>query len=126
MPGASEWFRGAVVAYDSAVKQSVLGLRDGPVVSAEAAAAMAEGARRLLGGEVGLATTGVAGPTEQEGEPVGTVFVGLALPGSAPEATRVRLPGDRERVRQLATISALNSLRIRLRETRARFLSPLR
>ena len=73
VPGASEWFRGAVVAYDSAVKRSLLGVGDGPVVTGEAAAAMADGARRVLDADVGLATTGVAGPTEQEGRPVGTV-----------------------------------------------------
>ena len=114
VPGASQWFRGAVVAYDPAVKRSVLGVADGPVVTIEAAADMAEGARRVLGGDVGLATTGVAGPTEQEGRPVGTLIVGLALPGSAPEAVELRLPGDRERVRQLATISALSALRRQL------------
>jgi nicotinamide-nucleotide amidase len=117
VPGASDWFRGAVVAYDAAVKRSVLGIADGPVVTMEAAAAMAEGARRVLGSDVGLATTGVAGPAEQEDRPVGTVVVGLALPGSAPEAVELRLPGDRERVRQLATISALNILRGRLTAT---------
>jgi nicotinamide-nucleotide amidase len=114
VPGASEWFRGAVVAYDSAVKRSLLGVGDGPVVTAEAAAAMAEGARRVLGADVGLATTGVAGPSEQEGRPVGTVVVGLALPGAEPEGVELRMPGDRERVRQLATISALDVLRRRL------------
>jgi len=114
VPGASEWFRGAVVAYDVGVKQSVLGVADGPVVTREAAAAMAEGARRVLGAEVGLATTGVAGPAEQEGRSVGTVVVGLALPGSVPDAVELRLPGDRERIRQLATISALDVLRRRL------------
>ena len=87
VPGASEWFRGAVVAYDSDVKRSLLGVGDGPVVTGEAAAAMAEGARRVLGADVGLATTGVAGPTEQEGRPVGTVVVGLALPGVRPRAS---------------------------------------
>jgi len=115
VPGASDWFRGAVVAYDSAVKRSLLHVADGPVVTAEAAAAMADGARRALGAEVGLATTGVAGPTEQEGRPVGTVVVGLALPGTEPGAVELRLPGDREVVRQLATISALDVLRRRLR-----------
>ena len=112
--GASAWFRGAVVAYDAAVKRSVLGVADGPVVTREAAAAMAEGARQVLGADVGLATTGVAGPAEQEGRPVGTVVVGLAVPGSIPDGVELRLPGDRERVRQLATISALNVLRCRL------------
>ena len=112
--GASAWFRGAVVAYDAAVKRSVLGVADGPVVTREAAAAMAEGARQVLGADVGLATTGVAGPAEQEGRPVGTGVVGLAVPGSIPDGVELRLPGDRERVRQLATISALNVLRCRL------------
>jgi len=114
VPGASAWFRGALIAYDAAVKRSVLGVADGPVVSLEAAVAMAEGVRRVLGADVGLATTGVAGPTVQEDRPVGTVMVGLVIPGSAPDAVELRLPGDRERVRQIATISALNVLRRRL------------
>ena len=116
VPGASEWFRGGIVAYDVGVKMAILGVADGPVVSREAAAAMAEGARQVLGADVGLSTTGVAGPTEQEGRPLGTVVVGHALPGSAPDAVELRLPGDRERVRQLATISAMNVLRRRLLE----------
>jgi nicotinamide-nucleotide amidase len=112
--GASTWFRGTVVAYDTAVKRSLLGVEDGPVITSEAAIAMATGACKALGSDVGLATTGVAGPTAQENRPVGTLVVGLAVPGSAPEAVELRLPGDRERVRQLATISALNLLRLRL------------
>ena len=114
VPGASEWFKGAVVAYAGPVKRSALGVSDGPVVTPEAAAEMAAGARRVLGADVGLATTGVAGPAEQEGRSVGTVVVGLDLKGSGPEVTELRLPGDRERVRQLATISALNILRRKL------------
>ena len=93
VPGASEWFRGAVVAYDSAVKRSLLGVGDGPVVTGEAAAAMADGARRVLDADVGLATTGVAGPTEQEGRPVGTVVVGLALPGRCARGRRASPAG---------------------------------
>jgi len=114
VPGASEWFRGGVVAYDADVKRSVLGVPDGPVVSTTAACAMAAGAQRVLGADVGLATTGVAGPTEQEGRPVGTLVVGIALPGAAPEAVELRMPGDRARVRQYSTISALDALRRRL------------
>jgi len=114
VPGASDWFRGGVVAYASDVKRNVLGVADGPVVSSEAAAEMAGRAREVLGADVGLATTGVAGPAEQEGRLVGTVFVGLALPGEAPEAVEMHLPGDRERIRQYATISALDALRQRL------------
>jgi len=113
-PGASAWFVGGVVTYASRLKQSLLGLPEGPVVSAAAAAAMAEGARRRLEAAVGLATTGVAGPDPQEGHPPGTAFLGLALADGPAEAVAVRLPGDREQVRQLAVISALDLLRRRL------------
>ena len=113
VPGASAWFKGAVVSYDSAVKHSVLGVPEGPVVTAPSARAMAEGARRVLGADVGLAVTGVAGPDEQDGQKPGTVFVGLAV-GEDSEALELHLPGDRERVRQYATISALDVLRRRL------------
>jgi nicotinamide-nucleotide amidase len=113
VPGASRWFRGSVVAYDSEVKFGLLGVARGPVVSAEAAEAMAAGARRALGADVGLAVTGVAGPDAQDGQPVGTVFVGLAMDGTT-ESAALRLPGDRSRVRQYATISALDMVRRRL------------
>ncbi|HVF33313.1 MAG TPA: competence/damage-inducible protein A [Acidimicrobiales bacterium] len=115
--GASEWLRGSIVSYASEVKFSVLGVPEGPVVSAEAAAAMAAGARRVLGADVGLSYTGVAGPAEQDGQAPGTVFVGLALAGVADgdvETAELRLPGDRERVRQFAAISGLDLLRKRL------------
>ena len=113
VPGASDVFRGGIVSYASDVKYSLLGVPQGPVVSERAAKAMAEGARRVLGADVALATTGVAGPTEQEGQPVGTVFLGLAMQG-VNEAQRVQLPGDRQRIRQYAVISAVNLLRKRL------------
>ncbi len=111
VPGASAWFKGGVVAYASAVKQSVLAVPEGPVVTKEAAVAMAEGASRVLGAEVGLGVTGVAGPEEQDGRPPGTVFVGLVAPGLPTAAHELRLPGDRDRVRQFAAISALDLLR---------------
>lgn len=113
VPGSSEVFRGAIVAYASDIKYSLLGVPEGPVVSDDAARAMALGARRVLDADVALATTGVAGPAEQEGQPVGTVFLGLAMNGSS-EAQRVQLPGDRQRIRQYAVISAVNMLRKRL------------
>src|SRR4051794_6673318 len=77
-PDASRWFRGAIVAYASAVKREVLSVPAGPVVSAPAAAAMASEARRLLGADVAVAVTGVAGPDEQDGQPAGTVWFALA------------------------------------------------
>jgi len=111
VPGASSWFRGSVVSYASEVKFDVLGVPEGPVVSESAAMAMAEGARRVLGSDVGLSITGVAGPDEQDGRPPGTVFVGLARPGREAEAFGFTVPGDRDRVRQYATIAALDLLR---------------
>jgi nicotinamide-nucleotide amidase len=112
--GASAWFRGAVVSYASEVKYDVLGVPEGPVVSEAAARSMAEGARRVLGADVGLAITGVAGPDPQDEEAPGTVYVGLALPGQPTEAVTLWVPGDRDRIRQYATISALDLLRRRL------------
>jgi nicotinamide-nucleotide amidase len=112
-PGASSWFRGSIVSYASEVKFDVLDVPEGPVVNAETAEAMARGARRVLGSDIGLSVTGVAGPAEQDGEKPGTVFVGLAREEGV-ESVRLQLPGDRERVRQFATISALDLLRHRL------------
>ena len=108
--GASGWFRGAVVSYASDVKHELLGVPDGPVVSAAAARAMASGAARVLGASVGLGVTGVAGPTEQDGMPVGTVFCAVDI-GGTPVVAELHFPGDRERVRWYATITVLDLLR---------------
>jgi nicotinamide-nucleotide amidase len=111
--GASDFFRGSIVSYASDVKHSLLGVPEGPVVSGAAAEAMAVGARRVLGSDVGVAVTGVAGPAEQDGQPVGTVFVGIAL-DDVVESVQLRLPGDRRRIRDFTAISALDVLRRRL------------
>ena len=111
--GASDVLRGAVVSYASEVKFDVLGVARGPVVSETAAGEMAAGARRVLGADVGLALTGVAGPTEQDGMPVGTLCVGLAV-GDEIVTTTLRLPGQREQMRQMSVISALDFLRRQL------------
>lgn len=119
--GASEVFRGSVVSYASEVKFDVLGIEEGPVVTEEAAIAMAEGARKVLGADVGLALTGVAGPSEQDGMRPGTLFAAVALPDGEPDrvtSVHVRLPGDREMMRQLSVISALDLLRKRLLDIR--------
>ena len=115
VPGTRDVFRGALVAYASEVKFALLGVPGGPVVCEAAALAMAAGVRELLGADVGLATTGVAGPSEQDGQPMGTVFLGLAL-GEHVEARVVRLPGDPDRIRQYSVISVLDLLRRRLLE----------
>src|SRR5262249_16318003 len=116
VPGASETFLGTIGSYATDVKRSILGVTAASVVSEDAAAQMAEGAQRVLGADVGIAVTGVAGPTEQDGVAVGTVGFALALPvaGLPTEAVSTRLPGDRERLRQFSTISLLNLLRQRL------------
>ena len=130
VPGASSWFRGGVVAYASDVKRSLLDVPPGSVVSAEAATAMASGARRALDADVGLAVTGVAGPDEQDGQRPGTVFLATAgLRGDEADETagadeaggatavRISLPGDRQRIREYACISLLDLLRRQLLAT---------
>ena len=112
--GASRVYRGGVVAYATEVKQELLGVppelvaRHG-VVSAECARAMAEGARAALGATWALSTTGVAGPDQQEGKPVGTVFVGVAGPGGA-AVTALELVGDRLTVQERTCREAISAL----------------
>ncbi len=78
VPGASEWFRGSIVAYATEVKQKLLGIAPGPAVSEAAAREMAEGAVAALGADVGLSLTGVAGP-DQAGRPTGRHRLGRAV-----------------------------------------------
>ena len=113
--GSSRWFRGGVVSYHSQVKFGLLDVPEGPVVSAEAAGAMARGACRVLEADVGLSVTGVAGPATQDGMPVGTAFFVVCLDGRT-EVVRRHLAGDRRHVRQQAVISVLDLLRRRLLE----------
>jgi nicotinamide-nucleotide amidase len=110
VPGASRWFRGGIVSYASEVKFDLLNVPVGPVVGEAAAIAMAVGVAARLRADIGLSVTGVAGPDTQDGESVGTVFVGIAR-GETQFAVKLFLPGDRERIRQYATISALNEIR---------------
>lgn len=113
VPGASDVFRGSIVAYATELKQSLLGLDDptveAGVVTEEAARAMAEGALGALGVDAAVSVTGSAGPDPQERE-VGTVVVGVATPEHTAART-LRLPGDRERVRTYGATAALHLLR---------------
>ncbi len=109
--GASEVFAGSVVSYASEVKFDLLGVERGPVVSEGAAMQMASGARRVLHTDVALALTGVAGPTEQDGMPVGTLCAAVALPDGRVVARTFRLPGLRDQMRQMSVITALDLLR---------------
>ena len=113
IPGASDVVRGAVVAYTTAVKRDVVGidpeiLRVHGAVSAETAAAMADRACGLFGATWALSTTGVAGPASQEGNPVGTVFVGLS--GPRREVVELHLRGDRQAIREETCESAMRLL----------------
>ena len=111
VPGASEVFAGSVVSYASEVKFDLLGVEPGPVVSETAAMQMASGARRVLHTDVALALTGVAGPAEQDGMPVGTLCAAVALPDGRVVARTFRLPGLRDQMRQMSVITALDLLR---------------
>ncbi len=114
VPGASASYLGGFVTYATELKKSLLGVspelvEQYGVVSGECARAMATGCREATGASYGVATTGVAGPDQQEGKPVGTVFVGL----SGPEGETVlamELLGDRPRIQERACREALSAL----------------
>ena len=120
VPGASDYYLGGVVAYAAEAKATLLGVdrallaEHGPV-SEPVAAAMAEGARQAFGADLGLATTGVAGPDEQGGQRPGTVCLAVADATGSATAT-IRAPGDRTQVRAWTTTVALDLLRRRLQE----------
>jgi nicotinamide-nucleotide amidase len=120
VPGASRVFRGSIVSYASEVKHTLLGVPEGPVVTEEAARAMALGARTVLGSDVGIAATGVAGPDPQEDRPPGTVCLAVAIgdpaAGGVVDSMAVRLPGRRHQVREFTVITLLGLLRRRLLE----------
>ena len=114
-PGSSVTFRGGLVVYATDLKVQLAGVDPGELaangaVSPQTAAALAEGARVRLGADWGLGLTGVAGPDEQEDQPVGTVHLAVAGRGGT-TVRSLRLPGDRERVRLLAVTGALDLLR---------------
>lgn len=99
VPGASRVFRGSVTAYATELKRDVLGvdgalLEERGAVDAEVARQMARGVREALGADWGIATTGVAGPEPQDGQPVGTVYVAVAGPGVPTVGERLSLDGS--------------------------------
>jgi nicotinamide-nucleotide amidase len=123
VPGASEVFLGGVVAYANEVKKAELGVPEGVLerhgaVSAEAAAAMASGARERLGVDVAVAVTGVAGPGGGTVEkPVGLVYLHVEGPDGS-LARELDLPGERGAIRARATVAALHLLRTLLAQSR--------
>jgi nicotinamide-nucleotide amidase len=118
VPGASNWFRGGVVAYDTRVKVSMVDVpqelidRHG-VVSPEVAQALATGCRRRLGADIGIGTTGYAGPTAAEDQPIGLAYIGLAWDGGV-SSHKVNWMGTRIEIQSRIAKSALNLVRLHL------------
>ncbi|MFP3581088.1 nicotinamide-nucleotide amidohydrolase family protein [Arthrobacter sp. SIMBA_036] len=113
-PGASGMLQGGVVAYHNAVKAGVLGvptelLADVGSVDGGVAAEMASGARRVCGADVGISTTGVAGPEPHDGKAVGTVFIGVATQ-TGQTSFEYRFSGDRQSIREQSCEAALARL----------------
>ena len=121
VPGASAAFLGGVVSYTNDVKHGVLGvpealLQQYGAVSEPVARAMAEGVRRITGSDLALSVTGLAGPDgDDRGNPVGTVYIGLAGAGGT-QVTQLFLKGDRKSIRQQAADYAFALLNKYLQE----------
>jgi nicotinamide-nucleotide amidase len=102
VPGCSAVLRGGVVAYQADIKATLLGVAAGTleqgVVSRAVAVAMAHGAARVMGADIGIGTTGVAGPEPHDGEPVGSVWIAAAGAGGVRSA-HLALTGDRAQIR---------------------------
>jgi nicotinamide-nucleotide amidase len=119
VPGASRSFRGGVVAYATDVKGSVLGvdaalLAEHGAVHPEVARQLAQRARVVLGADVGLGTTGVAGPDPQDGVPPGTVHVAVATPAGTVART-LTLTGDRPAIRAATCEAVLRDALVAVR-----------
>lgn len=114
VPGASAVVRGGLIVYATDLKQSLAGV-DGDLLTAHGpvhpavAESLAQGARGRCDAVWGIGVTGVAGPAEQDGNPAGTVYIGVAGPGVSTSRTR-HLPGDRDRVRQATVRVAIELL----------------
>tara|TARA_R110002020_G_scaffold34034_4_gene103234 strand:- start:317 stop:853 length:537 start_codon:yes stop_codon:yes gene_type:complete len=119
VPGASATVRGAIVAYATPLKHSLLGvdaalLAEHGAVHPEVARQMADGVRRAVAidgrpAEVGIATTGIAGPDSPDGQPVGTVHIGMSTPDDSRVLT-LQLNGDRATIRSESVSFALGAL----------------
>ena len=120
VPGSSNAFLGGLVSYATALKETwgvpVEVIANHGVVSVETARAMAEAVRTQTGADVGVGITGVAGPDEQEGKPVGTVHIAVAAPHGARDTSQ-RFRGPRGEIKLRAAYTALNLLRLHLLHT---------
>ncbi|MBD8010796.1 CinA family protein [Microbacterium sp. Re1] len=125
VPGASATLLGGVVAYATPVKHTLLGvdaalLAEHGAVHPDVAAQMAQGVRRAVAvdgrpADVGIGTTGIAGPDSPDGQPVGTVHIGIASPDGV-RSIPYRFEGTRAEIREWATVAALAEALAAVRE----------
>jgi len=108
-PDSSDWFLGAVVAYQKRVKFQVLSVREGPVITEQAATAMAEGVKRLTGAHVAAAVTGAGGPEGQDGQPPGTVWIAVVARG-ATTTRQLHLDGEPPEICEQAATATIELL----------------
>ncbi|MDQ6525730.1 CinA family protein [Nocardioides sp. LHD-245] len=106
---AASWFAGGVVSYMSQVKFDLLGVTEGPVVTALCAEEMVLGVSTLLGADAAVAVTGVGGPGEEEGHPAGTVFIATGIDGRT-RVTCYRFDGDPPTVLNRTVAAAIAQL----------------
>ena len=120
IPGCSAMLRGSVVAYHADLKQELLGVPEGAMaqgpVSRDVALAMAQGARRVLGSDIGVATTGVAGPDPHGGDPAGSVWIAVSGP-SGERAEHLMIEGSRQDVRTTTVEACLALVAAELTES---------
>jgi nicotinamide-nucleotide amidase len=113
--GSSDVYRGGIICYATDLKASLVGVPTelleayGPVAP-QTAARLATGAARVCGADVGAATTGVAGPSPQDGHPVGEVYVAVSVPGGEPLVRTLQLSGTRSEIRDQTVIAVLGLL----------------
>jgi PncC family amidohydrolase len=106
IPGSGDWLAGGVISYFTRVKRDVLGVSPGPVISESAARDMARGSARVLGTDVGISTTGCAGPDEMEGQPVGSAWIAVAVRDRT-TARHFQFEGEPAEVRTQAVEAAI-------------------
>lgn len=116
VPHASQYFRGGIVSYNDAIKKEVLGVPEHTLVeygavSQECAIAMADQARRLFQSDIGISFTGVAGPEELEGQPAGTVWIGLSMGDGSTTAHKYRFMHGRTGNRERSVMQGLDLIR---------------
>lgn len=121
VPGSSAVLRGGVVAYQPQVKVQLLGVSREAItaglVSREVAVALAEGAAAQLNAEVGIGTTGAAGPDSHDGAPPGSAWIAVSAAGGVTAAQELHVDGDRQAVRDQVAAAALD-LALRVLEQR--------